>query len=324
MNRVSVYGCRRGFLRSRLSIVSAAAVLATLLNVPAYSQPIGNTDIIVVGPTVGENQSRAAVNAYVRGLGVLSSHRPLARWIDPICPRVIGLTDPAIVARTLNRLAAIADEVGVPHAKTGCDTNLLLIFTEDGRDLTQRINRRRSRSVTAGSLTARRALLDSEAPVRWWYNSEIRDRDGGRGVDAPMPWTGGGEGGVSPVVIPDGATSISHYGSSLVSSQVVRALTSATVVIDVTRAHGHNFDALIEYAALVALAEIAPSDTPPEDSVLGLFVAAPAPAGLSHFDRRFLLALYALPLDRTIRFQRGYLTDALLERGAPLPNNQSP
>jgi hypothetical protein len=324
MKRALVYGCRRSFVRSRLCIVSAAVGLASILSVPAYSQPVGNTDIIVVGPNVGETQSRATVNAYVRGLGVLSSHRPLARWIDPICPRVIGLTDPAIVARTRKRLAAIADEVGVPHAKTGCDTNLLLIFTDDGRDLTQRISRRRSRSVTARSVTERQALLDSEAPVRWWYNSEIRDRDGGRGIDAPMPWTGGVEGGVSPVIIPDGATSISHYGSSLVSSQVVRALTSATVVIDVTRAHGQKFDALIDYAALVAVAEIAPSDTPPEHSVLGLFVADPAPAGLSHFDRRFLLALYALPLDRTIRFHRGYLTEALLERGAPLPTNQSP
>lgn len=311
-------------MRSRLWTNIAAAALATLHSVPVYSQPIGNTDIIVVGPTSGETQSRTEVNAYVRGLGVLSSHRPLARWIDPICPRIIGLTDPAIVARALNRLAVIADEARVPHAKTRCDTNLLLIFTGDGRDLTQRLSRRRLRSVTARSVTERQALLDSEAPVRWWYNSEIRDRDGGRGVDAPMPWTGGGEGGVSPVIIPDGAISISHYGSSLVSSQVVRALTSARVVIDVTRAHGKNFDALIDYVALVALAEIAPGDTPPEHSVLGLFGADPAPEGLSHFDRQFLLALYALPLDRTMRFHRGYLTEVLLGRGAILPIKQSP
>lgn len=123
-----------------------------------------------------------------------------------------------------------------------------------------------------------------------------------------------GEGGTPGAVLPgNGETSfLSLYSNSIVSTQVVRAIRSATVLIDVNKATGVKLDATADYAAFVALAELRPSPEPQPNSILGLFKGEKPPTHLTEWDTKFLRELYRLPLDRRARQQRNSLAGALI------------
>jgi hypothetical protein len=100
---------------------------------------------------------------------------------------------------------------------------------------------------------------------------------------------------------------ISHYDSSIISTQVNRAIIDANVVIDLDRVEGRSLQAVAAYAAFVAFSEVRPSEPPPAGSILGMFGAEPDARGLTDWDMAFLRALYNLPLDRQARRHRGML-----------------
>jgi hypothetical protein len=139
----------------------------------------------------------------------------------------------------------------------------------------------------------------------------MRSRDGMAARSAPPPWTeGNAEGGGS--MIPNGLPTLQQYGSSIVSTQAARVLTSATVLVDVDRVEGMPLDSVASYAALVAFAEIRATDFAPSGSILGLFEAESDLRELTELDMAFLSALYRLPLDRNGRRHRGILVRALV------------
>ena len=119
--------------------------------------------------------------------------------------------------------------------------------------------------------------------------------------------TGAGSG------MPSGVPATYHYNSSMVSTQTVRALVDAVVLIDVSRIERMPLDAVAAYAAMVAFAEIRESDFAARGSILGLFENDPsAPRALTEWDRAFLRVLYRLSLDRDARRHRGILVRDLL------------
>ena len=113
--------------------------------------------------------------------------------------------------------------------------------------------------------------------------------------------------------MPSGVPSIYHYNSSMVSTQAVRALVDAVVLIDISRIDRMPLEAVAAYAAMVAFAEIRKSDFAATGSILGLFESDPsAPRALTEWDMAFLRVLYRLPLDRDARRHRGILVRDLL------------
>jgi hypothetical protein len=105
-----------------------------------------------------------------------------------------------------------------------------------------------------------------------------------------------------------------QYRSSFLSTQLVRALKSATIIVDATKASGTPLESVAAYAALVGLAEIQLDEEVPTNSILGLF-APNGPRGLTALDINFLRTLYRLPLDRTASMQRGLLVRGLVNAG---------
>lgn len=118
-------------------------------------------------------------------------------------------------------------------------------------------------------------------------------------------------------MLPAGDT-ISNYNSSIVSTQVARVLTSATVIIDLNLSSGTKLDAIAALASLVVLTEIEP-DAKPTGSILSLFPVGSGIDDLSETDRQMLKALYALPLDRTARQHRGRLLNDIVKAKLPDP-----
>ena len=113
----------------------------------------------------------------------------------------------------------------------------------------------------------------------------------------------------SPGGVPIGGELHLQYRSTLVGTQMVRALRVATVIIDVDDAEGQSLASVSDFAAMVGLAEVRPTDPPPAGSVLSLF-AKDGARELTPLDLRFPTTIYK-PLDRTALAHRGLLVRGL-------------
>jgi hypothetical protein len=272
--------------------------------------------VVVDDPILVSGQElRHRVTEFVRDTGVARGATPAARWVDPVCPRVLGLSEEGARAAEA-RIRSIALEAGVEVAREPCDSNVVVTFAQDAGALVREIDRRTPRRLAEVPTAARQALLTGSSPVRWWYMTETRGRHAGSGrggtgtgaMTTPATHDGSGAGSALGSEVP----TMMHYENSIVSTLTNRVLTSASVVVDQGAVMGMRLDAVAAYAALVALAEIRSADSAPEGSILTLFAKSNPPRGLTWQDMAFLRALYRLPLDREARLHRSLLVGEMV------------
>lgn len=294
-------------MRRRLAVGSVLALL--LAPFPALAQ---EDDMIVVeGQRLTREEVRAKANDFVRRLGVVQGSRSVARWVEGVCPKVKGLS-PDHARIVVSRLRATIEAIGAPLAKENCETNFLVAFVGDGKEVVAIIDNKAPGRMAQVEGPERRALLESEAPIRWWYMIGIGSGDGAMTSTTPSPVTGGNsEAGAS--MLPDGIPSGGSFASSLIRTQAVRMLSAVTVIIDVNRAEGISLNAATNYAAFVGLSEVRGRTLPTVPSILNLFAPQDKAIDLTDWDRRFLSELYTLPLNRFGRTQRGHLVKALVD-----------
>ena len=290
-------------MRRRSYNVSLAALMAIIPPSASSAQSPSSEEVIVVTGELREEAKRKA-QAYVKELGVATGDRPTARWFDPICPRPIGL-DAKHAAIVEERIGRTIREAGAPLAKAGCSPNFAVVFTDGPERVVRRID-------SAGSElppSAAREMKTGNAPIRWWYNTGFRTRDGLPAGDFPSPSAFVEAPSYTP--LPSGRSgNLPLYGSSLISTQAIRAINSATVVIDVQRAEGVPLNSVIDYAALVGLSEIAFRASPP-DSILTLFQSG-GDRELTRRDRAFLATLYRIAMDRSAGQQRRAIVQSMV------------
>ena len=136
-----------------------------------------------------------------------------------------------------------------------------------------------------GGSTIIHKFLNSNLPIRVWYNAEIYNSDG-----TPLG-NGDANGNFDFSSRPNNL----RADASRIRFNDVRDLASLIVLIDAPRARGISFGQLAAYVGMVGLAEIKidakVSDTP---SILQLFSNSgkQAPPGLSGWDQAFLKGLY--------------------------------
>jgi hypothetical protein len=280
-----------------------AALLTMLAGAASAAEPPLPDTISVIGRKPGEVRQEA--QEFVRKMRV--AERPIARWIEPICPHVLGVAS-KIGQRVADRVREAAREAGIRVAKIPCRTNIVIAFASDGGALARRVAAKAPGRLMDVAAEDRAALLTGGAPIRWWHATEMRTRNGAAttGNEAPPFAQLSGPGGV-----PMAGEVYLQYSSSIASTQMVRALKAATVIIDANRATGLPLDSVAAYAALVSLAEVRPGDAP-ENSIMNLFDAG-GPRDLTPLDLNFLRALYRLPLDRTALAQRVLLVRGLID-----------
>lgn len=301
----------RPILDQRWPRVLLAASLGVNLAAAPAAPPraaTGKDPIIVQGERLSEDAVKQRAAQFVRATGVAEGTVPAARWVDPVCVQVQGLEDKGKRAAEA-KIRSVAEAAGIALAPASCKSNIVISFTADGAGLAQAIHKQDSRRLGQLSPRDREAVLASAAPVRWIYSTEVRGRNGeklieGGGAGQTMPSTHDGSGAGSSL---GGDSTMMHYGSSIVSTQTNRVLTSAIVIIDTDDAMGRRLDALAAYAALVAFAEIRNADATPDGSILGMFGSSEPPRDLTPQDSAFLRALYHMPLDREAMRHRGQL-----------------
>ena len=268
-------------------------------------------DIVVTGERLSPAQARERAVAFVKHTGIVNGKESVARWIDPVCLRAIGL-EPTNLRLVETRIREIATSVGVPLAKPGCTPNVTVNFVGDGGAFARTIAARDRRYLAEVPAHLKPALLNGTAPIRWWYLTELRGRDGDR-MNGMLPASLKASPGDTelPGLPGNGeASTLLSYRSSTVSTQVARTLKHATVVVDTVRAEEVPLQSVAAYAAMVAFAELLPRDTPFTGSILGLFGDQPS-RSLTKLDQAFLRELYSLPLDRKARQQRSRIVRAL-------------
>lgn len=292
-----------------------------LLAIPfaAAAQPQVGDTIVVKGTRIDPRQARQRAVDFVRSTGVANGQKQVARWVVPICIKVIGLTTPQS-ARVTGLMLGIAREANIRVARVDCEPNITVTFAPDAGQVVRHIHARKPQQLTELSNSEREQLLNGKAPVRWWYATQMLDREGVQSNNISAPWITAGEGSVgTEISLPtvDGVTTTQQYNSgSNVRTPTVRSLYGATVVVDAAKAGSTSVDAIAAYAAMVAFAEMRAAEPPP-DSILGLFEPESAETSLTDWDMAFLKSLYRMPLDRRSRIQRGHLVEALLDERLP-------
>lgn len=282
--------------------------------IPAVAaEPVQDQSVVVIGEP--EEQRRRELKEFVRELGVANGERSAARWVDPVCPTVTGLS-PAHASIVETRVRSVARDIGARVAGRRCEPNIVIAFSGNGRALARAIGARAPARLAEVPVTQRGSLFDSQAPIRWWYSTEARDSSGVSASSILPPWTAGNSAaGGSILPINEDGTILNHYNPSLISTRTMRALQSATVLVDANLSEGQMLSSVADFAALVALAEIQ-LDARPPNSVLSLFADPNAPRRMSPRDQDFLKALYRLPLDRRARQQRARLVNEMAKPGA--------
>lgn len=299
---------------------AAATLIATMpngvaaQNLPTDGTPVDNT-IVVNGRRQSPDEVRREAGRIVASFGVATGAIPVARWVDPICPKVYGLR-PEHARLVVDLVVSIARDAVVPIAKAPCRPNIAITFAADGGRFIRTMAAKSARTLAEVPQDQRERLFAGSNPVGWWYSTEARSDDGmAGGTDAPV-WTAGSSAGGGSA-IPSGGRTIafsSLYKSSVISTQSIRAIRQAIVVIDVPKSEGVRLDAVAAYAAMVSLAEVRFTPEPAPESIMSLFGTGRQSTGLTPWDAAFLSALYKLPLDREAIQQRGALRTRVVAR----------
>ncbi len=303
----------------RVALIGAGCGIALAAQAQTSTSGNGREPIVVQGERLSRQAAHERALGFVRTTGVASGETPAARWVDPVCPDVVGLVESAERAAEA-RIRRIAASIGAPVAPEGCERNIVITFAPDGAALARQIAQVAPRRLSQLTPSAREQVTTGAAPIRWWYTTDVRGRHGSRSGEGA-----GGAGGTDQSVQGGGygarlgGTGLMHYESSVVSTLTNRVITSAIVIIDEDEVMGRRLDSLADYAALVALAEIRGVGATPEGSVLSMFTAPDAARNLTPQDIAFLRALYHLSLDRQAMQHRGALIGGIADALAGNP-----
>lgn len=247
-----------------------------------------------------EEQARAFVER-VQPKGWEGAVKGVPRWNSELCISVIGppVEQGHFIA---DRISQRAMDVGLEAGAPGCDTNLLVIVTNDPDALLPAIARKH-RAVfgftgdanvdTGGSEASLAQFIEADSPVRWRQVIQVVGADG-------MPLDG--DAMVDPLGYnqdyygtPPGNLPIVRADSTRLRSAVRRELSRVVAVVDTRQTAGLGLGAVADYLAFVTLADVsAEADMTGFPSILNLFnPQAERQASMTDWDLAFLDGLYA-------------------------------
>lgn len=277
---------------AHLALVTSLALGA--LAAPQDPPPVATEveEVVVVGERL-----QTTAQTFVRALAAPPPGRKAARWDEPLCVGVIGMRSD-LAQLMVDRITAVALELGVRTGRPGCRPNVFIVATADGDATARELVRSSPRDYRPGTAGAERgeaaleAFQSSGQPIRWWHVSLAVNADTGQPIQR-LP-------GQQPFVAPRERTRPADFGAyaTIVSPSLIRdetrdVLARVVIVLESSALDRASFGQISDYIAMVALAQIDPEAAPEVPSILNLFRDAPAAEpGLSAWDRAYLSALY--------------------------------
>jgi hypothetical protein len=208
-----------------------------------------------------------------------------ARWKQPVCPHVYGLT-PVAAYVVERRIRDVAAQVGAPvDRRDPCIPNIGIIFSAQPQASLTSIATARPFLVQGGSQKP-----EVRYPVQAWYATFKTDYDGFKTIDIPWeitePWR-------------DAPPQVAANVSRLHTGQTAE-MAAATVLVDSKAVTGMTLGEIGDYLALMTLAQASQYGAcQPMATIANLMLKGCDPADvtrdLSHVDIALLTALYQVP-----------------------------
>lgn len=203
-----------------------------------------------------------------------------------VCVGASGLS--AEQAQFVNdRVSQRAQLLGLTVGQPGCAANLFIMFTTNpnqiaGEILQSRDYRGRGRA-RAGELQLANEFTNSRRPIRWWYVWQSLTDDG----QVASHDERGNQGGPVGVRAPERG----RLGRS-----TRQEFSNVFVVIDGTQIGQTNMNAVVDYVAMVGLAQVSYEvDSAGHSSILKLFTDPNPPTELTPWDVAQLREYYRAP-----------------------------
>jgi hypothetical protein len=256
---------------SKGSFAMLNALIAASLAIGLQSAK--SDEIIVTGQKPLERaEAQKAVDAVT-----VSHHSQIARFLDPVCPSVIGL--PTAARQVVEgEIRSVAAQVGARVADAACEANLIVILAADGKKMFSDVRKKRPEWLEGLSHRDVQKILNQQGPVRAWSVRILRNEDG-RTVKIPSNSTERGEMQIRSASILKQTTSLGIGGS--------------VMIIDDAAVEGRSLGEVGQYAAMRGLALTRVPESESFGTILRMFSSASAPRALTQFDRDYLTALYA-------------------------------
>lgn len=291
--------CIRIFVAALLALPGLAPAIAQSaeeepeLRVPA---------IVVTGARIDQAET------FVQQLapkGWDASARGVPRWNSQLCISVIGppVEQGQFIA---DRISLRAMEVGLKAGAPGCDTNLLIIVTDDPATLLPAIVKTHrsafgftgDANIDTGGSGSLAGFVGDGPPVRWRQVVETFSADGMPLDGDPLPDAFGstqGYGGFAP----PGNLPVVRADATRLRSNVRRHFSRVVAVVDTTQTAGLGLGAISDYLAFVTLADVSSeADLISFPSILNLFNPdAERQLRMTDWDLAFLDGLYAARLN---------------------------
>lgn len=269
--------CAALFAALPLQAQETDAQSADVAEVPGDDPAINSDSILVTGRT--EQPSRSEVHSQARDIAVSGNvyDVPLARFEDPICPGIAGLTVET-ATMMVDRIRENARFVDLAIQEDGCRPNFIVAFVDDGqRTLANLMDQNPARFQWLTSVDKREML--EPGPVRVWTDVQPTTRDGipiARGRNLVNP--------------PMTRAAMSH---SRIYTTLRNDIVSVMIIVDRDAARGMSLLQLADYATMRGLVQTQPTEGMSVGSILGLFEPnGPFAEHLTDFDRAYLNAVY--------------------------------
>ncbi|WP_166041606.1 hypothetical protein [Sphingosinicella sp. YJ22] len=284
----------------RLTARATLVAIALMLSAPAAAQdepPPASSEIVVTGAREREQQ----VREFVTALTPAPRTGSIPRFIDEVCPLVVGLV-PAQRIAVADRIRAVGGEVGMPVAGANCAPNLFVVVTRDKRAFVETLARRRPESFAMMTALQIRRLARSPGPAVAWQLEGMVDSDG-----IPLYWD-------SDL---NAYRNQSFDAASRIRATSRLAFDAAILVVETESLDGLTPIQLGDYAAMRLLAKVdparLPASTPPTIlNVLTTPMGSPVPITMTNWDLAFLRGLYGVAPNVYVSGQRSDIARRVL------------
>lgn len=272
-----------------LGLLGAGGVLAQVQD-PQEPAATYVDDLIVDGRNISQ-----AARAFVEVVAEPPPGTRAARWNRSLCISVTGMRRD-FAQYLIDRMSVVALDAGAEVDGPGCQPNVIIQATGDGRALAAELVEGAGLAFQPsinGTNLGRDALNDfltSDRAVRWWHVSFPVEPDSGQIAIALK--------GQAP-------PTVTVRDASRLRSNIRYDLGYVVIVLDMSRTEGVPFGALADYVAMTALTQVDPmGDFRGEDTILNLFQPGIEVGALTQWDLDYLAALYTAPTNRASAAQQ--------------------
>jgi hypothetical protein len=266
-------------------LLLATVVASLLASAPDSSRAVPNDQIIVNGQT-----ERTDIDKFVAQLAPPASDDQLGKFLQPICPGVVGLPT-GLNELVAARMRQVARAVDAPVAPDRCDTNMFVIVVHDKRRAIEDLRKKRPDLLSDIPSAEVAKLKNDPGRVAAW---QVIGKIGAEGMALASVRFGRQDS------VPESATvarqaRVFEVVGRLRQSTVPQFLTSV-VMIEARALDGVTTRQLADYALMRGLAPIRERSGAPPHSILALLSpnAAPTdiPQSVTWWDVAFLKSVY--------------------------------